>query len=84
MGGILRANGAGVLSVGDVPANNGIGRLTAGGATNMPGELIFNVQDGGGNKTTTQLILNATIVDNGSGPVTTTFTGGGAVAVNST
>lgn len=64
-GGILLPSGTGALTIG-TSANSGA--LTAGGASNTAGEVIFN---GTGNAFT----VNTTIVNNGSGAVSVTKTG---------
>jgi|GEM_PF-832347 len=46
----------------------GVGTLTAGGAPNTPGELIFNINSS--SETSGSLNVEVTITDNGTGPVT--------------
>ena len=61
----------------------GVGTLTAGGAPNTPGEIIFNVNGSFGAPTTAQntddVMVNAVIADNGTGKVTVVKTGLGAL-----
>ena len=68
------------LVIGNV-ANTGI--LTAGGAPNTPGEIIFNVNASFGTPSSAQntddVLVNAVIADNGTGKVTVVKTGLGAL-----
>ena len=74
MGGVLVTPASGGLLLG-ATANDGF--LTAGGAANTAGELaLIN------NSLTAPLTVNASIVSNGSGLVTVTVNGPGAVAFN--
>jgi len=65
-GGILLPSGTGALTIG-TSANSGV--LTAGGADNTAGEIVFN---GTGNA----LTINSAITDNGIGSVSLTKAGG--------
>ena len=74
-GGITVDAGAGALVIGTT-ANDG--NLTAGGADNTAGELVFI------NNSTNTSTVNSTIVDNGSGAVTFRKSGSGALTLTST
>lgn len=71
VGGLLTPSGTGPLTI-DVAGS--AGTLTAGGADNTSGELIIN------NATT--ITNNASIADNGSGPVALTKSGSGSLVIN--
>lgn len=70
VGGVLVPSGRGGLTLGTAPD---AGVLTAGGADNQPGELVFH------NRSVEPLIVNATITDNGAGAVSVTVAGPGSV-----
>ena len=69
-----------------VQAGNGttgsanIGTLTAGGANNTPGELVFNI--GSSSQTGGSVIVEAKITDNGTAPVTFIKTGAGSMKLD--
>lgn len=75
-GGVLLADTASALTLGDTP-NNGI--LTAGGADNTAGSLTF-----WNNAAPAALTVNLTIADNGTGAVTLNKAGAGSLVLNGT
>ena len=92
-GGIMRqdvsTNGATIMIGGATPAiqaGNGttgganIGVLTAGGAPNTPGELVFDI--GASSQTTGSVIVKAQVTDNGTAPVTFVKTGAGSMKLD--
>ncbi|HEX8679847.1 MAG TPA: autotransporter-associated beta strand repeat-containing protein, partial [Chthoniobacterales bacterium] len=56
------------------------GTLTAGGAANTPGEIVFHAN--AFTDATTSITVNSVIADNGTGAVSITKTGIGAMTVN--
>ena len=70
MGGILSTGTNGAT----IGASGNAGSLTAGGADNTAGELVFN--------NSTAVALNATVTDNGSGQVSFTKSGAGTLTMN--
>lgn len=72
-GGVLVPSGKQSLTIG-TSAN--AGTLTAGGADNIPGEIILI------NNSANPLTVNSTIADNGSGLVALTVAGSGSVTLN--
>ncbi|OYW21934.1 MAG: hypothetical protein B7Z52_00240, partial [Burkholderiales bacterium 12-64-5] len=97
VGGVLLASGAGNLYIGSpvgvattttYVGNTGntyltstTGSITAGGADNTAGELVFTNSIPNANSTQV-LTINAAIVDNGSGAVSVTYSGWGKKEVN--
>lgn len=72
-GGVLIPSGKQSLTIGTSPNS---GTFTAGGADNVPGEIILI------NNSTNPLVVNSTITDNGSGSIDLTVAGTGAVTLN--
>ncbi|MCS7091511.1 MAG: autotransporter-associated beta strand repeat-containing protein [Verrucomicrobiota bacterium] len=72
VGGILVPAQRAGLTIGTAPD---AGVVTAGGADHQAGELVFI------NRSTQPLVVNATIADNGSGPVSLTVSGTGTVSL---
>ncbi len=72
-GGVLTPSGRQSLTIGTSPNS---GMFTAGGADNVPGEIILI------NNSTNPLVVNSTITDNGSGSVALTVAGTGSVTLN--
>ncbi len=75
-GGIFRTDNIGnqsqlLLTVGSGPSS----LLTAGGAPDTPGELIFNANNNPINADQNGIVVNATMTDNGSAPVTVVQSG---------
>ncbi|HEV2328059.1 MAG TPA: autotransporter-associated beta strand repeat-containing protein, partial [Verrucomicrobiae bacterium] len=91
-GGILAQEGAAapVLTLGgvngSVQSGNGatgsqdVGTLTAGGAPNTPGEIDLTINNN--NETSGSFIIESTITDNGSGPVTFVKAGPGPMKLD--
>ena len=76
-GGIFRTDNIGnqaqlLLTIGQT---NGASFLTAGGAPNTPGELIFNANNAPINADQNGIVVASTITDNGTAPVTVVQSG---------
>ena len=76
VGGIFITPSGGNLTIG---VSGTAGTLTAGGADNVPGELILE-----NNSTANTLTINSAITDNGSGSVSVTVAGSGVTALAGT
>jgi len=73
-GGIWKSSGTGGMTIG-VATSSG-GTLTAGGAANTAGEIVFNAG-------TAAITVNSVIADNGTGVVSMTKTGGSTLVLAS-
>jgi autotransporter-associated beta strand protein len=70
------ANATGLLTIGATTATGGT--LTAGGAADAIGEIVFNSSNG----TTNTITVNSAIANNGNGTVSVVKTGSGAITLN--